>query len=142
MADAHKAFSEETNPKAKVILIVEDDDNIGNLLEEALRIGTLYQPVRVADGLAALKLIHSLKPDLIIIDYQLPHMNGLDLYDHLRTISGFEEIPVLFMTASTSMPWDQIKRRKLAALSKPFKVITVLQTIEKLLTAGSVDLNS
>jgi len=89
---------------AKVILIVEDDDDMRDFLEQALVLETPYHPVKVADGFAVLKLIHSLKPDLIILDYQLPLMNGLEVYDHIRTIHGFENIPVLFITAYTGMP--------------------------------------
>ena len=78
---------ERTRPRAeesgceKSILMVADDDTIGAFLILALRQETPYAVRCVPDGFEALRAIHEDKPDLLILDYQLPRMNGIDLYD-------------------------------------------------------------
>src|SRR5437016_10084755 len=99
MSSERESSAAELYETAKVILIVEDDDGIGTFLVQAISQETPYHPVWVKDGFAALKLIHDLKPDLLLLDYQLPHMDGIDLYDQVRAIQGFEAIPALLMTA-------------------------------------------
>jgi CheY-like chemotaxis protein len=137
MSDEQEGSSEGGYQEAKVILIVEDDDDIGDFLQQALAQETPYHAVRVEDGFAALKIIHDLKPDLIILDYQLPQMNGIEVYDQLRTMEGGRDIPVIFMTASTGMPWHQLEKRKAIGLGKPLELSTFLEIVEKLLTAAS-----
>jgi CheY-like chemotaxis protein len=139
MSDEQEGPTEGTYPEAKVILIVEDDEAIGEVLVEAISLETPYHAVRVAEGFAALKLIHGLKPNLMILDYQLPLMSGLELYDQLRTMHGFEDVPVLFMTANIGMPKRQLEKRKLVVLIKPLELDTLLKTIENLLVERSSD---
>lgn len=134
MPDENETPSKGKYQNAKVILIVEDDDDIGTFLEQALLQETPYHPVRVRDGFAALKVIHGLKPDLIILDYQLPHMNGIELYDQLRTVNEFTALPVILMTASTGMPWHMLEKRNIVGLGKPLELSTFLEIVEKLLT--------
>ena len=137
MPDENEPPSKGKYQDAKVILIVEDDDDIGTFLEQALLQETPYHPVRVSDGFAALKVIHGLKPDLIILDYQLPHMNGIELYDHIRTVNEFTDLPVILMTASAGMPWHTLEKRNIVGLGKPLELSTFLETVEKLLTPPS-----
>lgn len=133
MSDGIEQATAELHETAKVILIVEDDEGIGKFLVQAIAQETPYHPTWVTDGFAALKLIHNLKPDLLILDYQLPHMSGIQLYDQLRTIKGFEAIPAILMTASGGMPWSHIEKRQLVGLAKPLELSAFLATIEKLL---------
>jgi len=137
MPGEQEGSSEGRYQEAKVILIVEDNDDIGYFLQQALEQETPYHAVRVEDGFAALKIIHDLKPDLIILDYQLPQMNGIEVYDQLRTMEGGRDIPVIFTTASTGMPWRQLEKRNAIGLGKPLELSTFLETIERLLTAAS-----
>ena len=65
----------------KTILIVEDDAFIGEFLERAISEETPYKPLVVSDGFEALKVTYDLKPNLFLLDYQLPRMDGIELYD-------------------------------------------------------------
>ena len=133
MTDGTEQAAAELHETAKVILIVEDDQGIGEFLVRAILQETPYHPTWVTDGFAALKLIHDLKPDLLILDYQLPHMNGIQLYDQVRTTKGFEAIPAILMTAGGGMPWSHIEKRQLVGIAKPLELSVFLATIEKLL---------
>ena len=134
MADDREPSPEVNHETAKVILIVEDDADIGYFLVQAISQETPYHAVWVTDGFAALKMVHGLKPNLLILDYQLPHMNGIEVYDQLRTMKELADIPVILMTASTGMPRHHIEKRKLVGIGKPLELSAFLETVETLLT--------
>ena len=77
-------------------------------------------------------MLHDLKPDLIVLDYGLPHMNGLELYDRIHTMKELEHIPALMISAQPQV--EEAKKRKLMCLKKPIELAELLQAIEKLLT--------
>lgn len=120
-------------PKAKVILIVEDDQDVGAFLVAAIEQETLYHPILVTEGFAALKTVHDVKPDLLILDYQLPHMNGIEVYDQLRAREELADVPAILMTAGMGMPRRDLEKRKIIGVSKPLELSTFLETIDRLL---------
>jgi len=113
------------------ILVVEDDEDIGSFLVQAISQETTHHALLVSDGFQALKTIHELKPNLLIIDYQLPHMNGIELYDRLSAVKGLEAPPTIMMSAR--LPTHEIAKRKIVAMKKPFELQELLNSIEKLL---------
>lgn len=119
--------------QAKVILIVEDDEDLGAFLVQAIQQETLYHSIWVLDGFAALKAVKDVKPDLFILDYQLPHMDGIELYDQLRTRPELADVPALLMTAHPGMPRHALEKRKLVGISKPLDLSEFLETIDRLL---------
>lgn len=118
-------------PKVKTILVVEDDADMGEFFVLALRQETSYQALLASDGSQALKIVKSLKPDLFVLDYELPSMNGIELYDHLQATEGLETVPVLFMSAN--LPTGELKRRRVYYIKKPFELDELLQKIDELL---------
>jgi CheY-like chemotaxis protein len=133
MVDETETFPEGTYEKAKIILIVEDDEDVGAFLVTAILQETLYHPILVTDGFAALKTVHDLKPDLVILDYQLPRMNGIEVYDQLRARPELADVPALLMTAGLGMPRHALEKRRLVSLSKPLELSTFLDMIDELL---------
>lgn len=86
------------------ILLVEDDDADAILIEEALpeRAGT-RRLTRVADGVDALELLRGpagYRPDLIILDLNMPRMNGHELLVILKQDPDFVTIPIVILTTS------------------------------------------
>ena len=126
-----------TYPEAKIILIVEDDEDIGPFIVQALQQATPYHPIWVADGFAALKTVHDLKPDLLILDYQLPNMDGIELYDQLHARPELMSVPALLMSAQRGLPHHALEKRKLKGISKPIELSEFLETIDRLLAEGS-----
>lgn len=118
-------------PKVKTILVVEDDADMGEFFVLALRQETSYQALLASDGSQALKIVKSLKPDLFVLDYELPSMNGIELYDHLQATEGLETVPALFMSAN--LPTGELKRRRVYYIKKPFELDELLQKIDELL---------
>ena len=122
---------DEEKSTVKTVLVVEDDTGIGTFLIQAIQQETHYQAMLVTDGFQALKVVANIKPGLFILDYQLPRMNGIELYDRLHAIPGMEEIPAIIVSAR--LPRLEIERRKIIGISKPLELDDFLQTIEHLL---------
>jgi CheY-like chemotaxis protein len=116
----------------KTVFIVEDDEAIGDLLVQAIEQETSYHAVLASDGFQALKMLRTVKPDLILLDYGLPGMNGLELYDTIHTVKALKHLPVLIVSAETARIQKEIKERQLPQLQKPFDLANLLQAIERL----------
>ncbi|MES2904478.1 MAG: response regulator [Pseudomonadota bacterium] len=109
------------------IVLVEDDPDIALLAEIALvEIGGFHL-THFASGPEALAGIDRLFPDLIILDYRMPGMNGDDVFRELRLREKTADTPIMFMTASV-MPRHVGKLKELGAidvLAKPFDPLTL-----------------
>lgn len=115
----------------KTILVVEDDADIGSFIVQAIHQETSHNVLLVTDGFQALKTIHNLKTDLFIIDYQLPYMNGIELYDQLIDIEHQKTRPTIMISAR--LPAQEILKRNIVGMKKPFELQDLLNTIERLL---------
>jgi CheY-like chemotaxis protein len=112
------------------IFIIEDDESNGTLLSELLLRETPYYPLLLQDGLHVLQLTQFIRPLLFLVDYYLPGMNGLELCDQLHAREELKDIPVIVLSASMEQHIDEIQRRGLVALRKPFDLDEFLLTIE------------
>lgn len=92
------------------ILLVEDDPNIGSFLLEAIAQETPYRAIVASDSNAALKLVRHFTPCLFILDYGLPGMNGIELYDCLHINKELAPIPAILITANHHIPQQQIRQ--------------------------------
>ena len=119
-------------PALKTVFIVEDDEAIGAFLVQALEQETPYQAVLASDGFQALKMLRTVKPDLLILDYGLPGMNGLELYDTIHETEALEHLPVLLVSAEVARIQKEVKTRQLSQLKKPFELAHLLEAIEGL----------
>lgn len=128
----NKEQPSQEDSAVKTVLVVEDDSSIGNFLVQAISQETSHHALLVADGFQALKAVKSLKPSLFILDYQLPKMDGIELYDQLHATEGLEAIPAIVISAR--LPKQEIAKRKIMAMNKPLELDDFLNAIEKLLS--------
>ena len=126
----------ELRKPTKTILLVEDDPNISTFLVEAIAQETPYQAIVASDSHAALQLVRHFTPCLFVLDYGLPGMNGIELYDRLHLNQEFAPIPAILITANRSVPQQQIRQRQLITFLKPFELDSFLATIETLLASS------
>lgn len=131
MQDAPPTLQEADPAPTRTVLIVEDDADIGEALSAFLQDATDYQVIHVSDGFAALKVVRTLIPHLILLDYLLPGMDGLECLDRLRESQGVEQTPVIFMSATP--PQNVQARTDLALLEKPFEMDALLVLIRQLI---------
>jgi len=115
----------------KTILIVEDEAALGELLVETISLETPHRAILVADGSRAFDIIEHIVPDLFLLDFHLPRMNGIDLYDQLHNTKGLEQIPAILMTAGVLE--HDFRRRRIVGMSKPIDLNKLLDLIEELL---------
>jgi DNA-binding response OmpR family regulator len=125
----------EAQTATNTILLVEDDPYISSFLVEAIAQETPYRTIVASDSHAALKLVRHFTPCLFILDYGLPGMNGIELYDRLHLNQEFAPIPAILITANRSVPQQQIRQRQLITFLKPFELDSFLATIETLLAS-------
>jgi DNA-binding response OmpR family regulator len=123
--------SKEIESSIKTVLVVEDDTGIGTFLVQAISQETSYHALLAPDGFQALKIVKSIKPSLFILDYHLPQMNGIELYDHLHSMKELEDVPAIIVSAR--LPKAEIEKRHLLSMTKPLELDEFLQTIERLL---------
>ena len=114
---------------APIILIVEDDHSIGEVISTIIVQETSYRSCIVETGDDAWRLLQTFKPEAIILDYRLPDMTGIDLYDRLQTRSDLQRIPVVLTSASDHQ--DEIEQRDLLTLDKPFDIEDLLDAIRR-----------
>ena len=132
MPQGTELLAREAREATKTILVVEDDVAIASFLVAAIEQETPYRAVVATDSHAALELVRHFIPNLMLLDYRLPGMNGIELYDRLKEVAS---IPAILMTASRHLPQQQLQQRQLIAFRKPFELEVFLATIETLLTS-------
>jgi len=113
------------------ILVVEADAEIGSLLLEALSQKTSYQMILLTHSLQALEVARGIKPDLFILNYHLPQVNGIELYDRLHAIKGLKHVPTIMVAAD--VPEQEVEQRKIVSLKKPSGMDELLDAIQKAL---------
>lgn len=113
------------------ILIVEDDVAIGELIAITLIQETPYHPLIAHTGHEALQVVQEITPLLFIVDYQLPSMTGIQLYDQLQKEERLQTVPIIMMSAN--LPLAELEERHIPGITKPFDLDVLLDTIAQLL---------
>jgi two-component system cell cycle response regulator DivK len=114
----------------KTVLIVEDNELNMKLFNDLLEAHG-YRTVQTRDGKEAVPLAREHRPDLILMDIQLPEVSGLQVTQWLKEDSNLRDIPVIAVTAF-AMKGDEEKIRQggcEAYLSKPISVAKFLETV-------------
>jgi CheY-like chemotaxis protein len=109
------------------ILIVEDDEAIGDFLQQLIEAETPYTSVVVSDGPRALAIVPHVRPCLFLLDYRLPGMNGVELFDRLQTIEETRGVPAIMMSAT--LPTADLQQRGIYQLRKPMDIGNVVRMI-------------
>jgi len=116
----------------RLILIVEDDTDIGPVILQAITALDRYQAVLVSEGVQALSLVEHITPELYLLDYHLPGLTGIDLYDRLQAQSGLEHVPAILMSADR-LACEPASTRGIPYLKKPFKLTALFALMDTLL---------
>lgn len=118
----------------KKALVVDDEFHIVQVIAIKLR-NNGFEVITAENGQQACKAAVDFKPDIIITDYQMPVMSGLEFIEKIRENADTARIPVIMLTArGFDIEEEQKERLRISAcLSKPFSPREVLQTIEETL---------
>jgi CheY-like chemotaxis protein len=85
-----------------IIVVVEDDLDTALMLREVIEAGTPYQALLLqtpGEALQHLEALAKLKPALFLLDYDLPQMTGVELYDRLHAHQQLASVPAFFLSA-------------------------------------------
>lgn len=119
---------------AKKILIVEDNDLNLKLFKDLLEAHG-YETIEIRDGLEAVPIVKRHRPDLILMDIQLPEISGLDITKKIKADKDICDIPIIAVTAF-AMKDDEEKILRAGCqsyISKPISIVSFLDTIRKFL---------
>jgi two-component system cell cycle response regulator DivK len=129
-------LNETTDPSTrKKVLIVEDNDLNMKLFNDLL-VAHGYGTLQTKDGTEAVALARQHRPDLILMDIQLPEVSGLQVTQWIKSDEILRSIPVIAVTAF-AMKGDEEKIRDggcEAYIAKPISVSSFLKTVERFLS--------
>ena len=118
----------------KRILIVEDNDLSLTLLNDLLKVQG-YEILKTSEGLEAINLARDKQPDLILMDFKLPDICGLDVTRRLKQDDLTKSIPIIAVTAFAT-PGDETKALESGCdgyITKPVAIQSLLRTIRSFL---------
>ena len=142
-----RGVAEDAQPEVAADLVVGPalpnalvvDDSLSARRSLANFIGDSGFRVRTArDGLEAIKLINVTRPDLLLVDLEMPRLNGLELTTHIRAQSSTRELPVIMITSRST---DKHRQQAKAAgvnryLTKPFSEEELMGCVQELCGAS------
>ena len=114
----------------KKCILVVDDDNM-NLARTQIILGKDYNVLKAESGMDALMRLRETKVDMVLLDIDMPKMNGIETFERMKEF--VPEIPVIFLTAS-GLEEDVVSAIKLGAvnyLKKPYRPQELLKRISQ-----------
>jgi len=132
---------------AAKILIADDEQECIDFVMEALA-DTPYEIISAMDGEEALELAKAEKPQLIILDIQMPKRTGFEVFASLRADENLASVPVIMLTAVTERTGIKFSGKDMgeymgsepeAYVDKPIEPVVLQQTVRRLLKAGGAE---
>lgn len=139
-------YSMERRAMLKSCRVLIVDDDIGIAESSRIMLSSLGAECSTApDGKAALRQLDAFRPDLILLDYMMPGMDGATVYRHIRESGDFSNVPVIMLTAKADNyeEQDTLLRLGLSAyLLKPFGFKELVNVIRNVLTLHAVKMEN
>jgi CheY-like chemotaxis protein len=110
----------------KRVLVVEDDGEVRAMLVESLRM-LGYTVTEAADGQAGLSRLQDDKPDLLVVDFAMPGMNGIDVIAEARKLR--KDLPVILATGYADVDISGLAVKRCTILRKPFQLDDLARTV-------------
>jgi CheY-like chemotaxis protein len=113
--------------RKSIILIVEDDETNAEALALVISSETSCHPFVASNGEDAIRAAQETLPDLLLIDYNLPGIDGIQTYEQIRTIEGLENVPAIFLSATVNI--EDLRERNLITIGKPYELDELLALV-------------
>jgi two-component system alkaline phosphatase synthesis response regulator PhoP len=122
----------------RTILVADDESHILHVVSLKLK-NAGYRVLTARDGQEALEIAQLEKPDLLITDYHMPQLSGIELCRKLKADPATSSIPAIMLTARgyELEPADTEQSGILRMLSKPFSPRHLLSTVEEVLSGAA-----
>jgi two-component system, OmpR family, response regulator len=122
------------HPPLSSILYVDDEPDIREVVEMALSLAGKWTVKTCGSGTAALQLLSSFRPDLVLLDVMMPGLDGPATLARMRSDESLSRIPVVFMTAK-ALPQEVDRFMSLGAvgvISKPFDPMRLAERVQEI----------
>ncbi len=119
----------------RAILVVEDTAPIAEIIETVLNDIPNYQATAVTNGAEALAFVAEVSVDLVLLDINLPGLDGFAIHDLLRARPETAAVPILFMTAGVHEA-EFARRHVRGYIKKPFDLDDLLVRVDSALHGG------
>lgn len=119
----------------KTIAYIEDDSDMIDLVSLILtRHG--YEVTGFTESREILPRLESLKPELILLDLMMPHVDGIEVYEEIKSREGMDEVPIIIISAM-KRALDEIERegriKVEACLAKPFTINELVGAVDRII---------
>ena len=120
-------------PSTPAVLVVDDDKCMRELLRIHLS-NAGYSVITAEDAVAALKCLLKRPPRLMIVDVNMPYMDGIEFVHAVRADAAFAHMPIVFLTAREDVDEASRKAGALACLKKPLLADEFLSVVHAALS--------
>jgi DNA-binding response OmpR family regulator len=115
-------------PDTRTAVVIEDDADVGRLVQTVLS-ATGMQVRLAATGTAGVAAVRAHCPDLVVLDYGLPDITGLEV---IRLIRSFSAVQILMLTGHDDLEETLLSAGASAVMTKPFRVRELREQVEKM----------
>lgn len=124
--------------KGLTALVVDDFTTMRRIIRNILRDLGFGNVIDAEDGAAAVKILQTQKVDLVISDWNMPTMNGLELLKWVRGNGGTRDLPFLMVTAESQRDniMEAVKAKVSNYVVKPFTAQSLAEKLQKVLVRG------
>jgi two-component system, cell cycle response regulator DivK len=122
-----------SNEKTTILYVEDNPDN--RLLVRRILMSENYAVLEAVNAADALKILESTRPDLILMDINMPEMDGYTLTARIKAMPGFERVPILALTANV-MRGDKEKTLEAGCdgyIQKPLDIDQLIREVERFL---------
>jgi len=114
------------------VLVIEDDEDVRSMLVECLQ-AFGYTVSQARDGVSGLERLRAANPDLLMVDYAMPGMNGLQVIEKAREFRA--NLPIVLATGYADVDISTITDKRFTALRKPFQLDELARVVRSALSA-------
>ncbi len=119
-------------PDSKMILLIDDDIDLQQLTKITLKVrGYIVETAN--NGLEALSKLETIKPDLIILDMNMPKLGGLGFYQKICSGQDHPLYPVLVLTARTNLEQLLVQMNVDGFIAKPFEIDELVRQVDAII---------
>lgn len=120
--------------KQKRILIIDDETKVAFFLQEGLKgLGEEYEVHAIGSAELALEQMHSRPFDLLVVDFRLPGINGLDLIERVHTVNPSTKTILITAYGSPEIEKEAYRLDTCRYLHKPFRIEELMRTVQRIL---------
>jgi len=115
------------------VVLIDDDPDLRRLVKLTLEFTAGWEVTTAADGAEGIDVVRQVRPDVAIVDYMMPGMDGYEVSRRLRQDPETADIPIVFLTARKELDVAQVRESgAVGVVVKPFDPDTLAEELKRL----------